>query len=484
MFGLLVTTHSVDDMRFNTTLTLMGMVTVTTDATTPTEPSIVDDKTTMMQLAVSDLASAGLAIDLVAGNVKRGASDGPQGQIGGYSLSGLTEETGVPLSQPPDTWSDSDPWSEPGDGEWKDVMRLVPGSGFVLPLSSGARAGYGTELWGGARYADLSGEPALDGVRHPYDGDAVAVHVGLTRRFASGISAGFSIGNSWVDLEVDSGDGDEKEKSRRWIVSINPFVSLAPSPDTRLLLVAGYGEGTFSIVGNGDRKASMSMAGARIEQDWQLGGIDLSGKLHYLSVQSELDGTSVAKELSSKSAQSRVELEFSKLFEPGSGMTVRPYGSLGYAHEGGSVDAEGSVELGAGLQSSWEAGLDADLSARYQLDGAKRIEHQLEGRLSLDWGKDRRGLLLDATQEHSLSEEIDGSESLASEYKLRLGHGWGRTLWRRHGVLGSYVSTEEGSGGGFHGPRLGVSFEAASLELVAEQGLKEGRLYLNYVSNF
>ena len=479
MFGLLVTvlTGNAPDAGFNSVLTLLGTV---------TQPgSIGGDTTTMLQLAVSDLASAGLAIDLVAGNVKRGASDGPRTQIGGHSLAGLTEETGVHPSQPPDSWSDSDPWSEPGDGEWKDVMRLVPGSGFVLPLSSGARAGYSTELWGGARHADLSGEPAIDGVRHSYDGDALAVQVGLTRHYASGFIAGFSIGNSWVDLEVSTGDGDEKVKAKRWLASIHPYVSLAPSPDTRLLLVAGYGDGTFTIVGKGDRKASMSMAAARLEQDWQLGGIDLSGKLHYLSVQSELDGTSLAKELSSKSAQSRVELEFSKLFEPGSGMSVRPYGSLGYLHESGTVDAEGSVELGAGLQGSWDAGLDADISARYQLDGAKRIEHHLEGRLSFDTGMDGRGLLLDASQEHSLSEEADGSASLANEYKLRLGHGWGRTLLRRHGVLGSYVSTVEGSdGGSFHGPRLGVSFEAASLELVAEQGVGEGRIHLNYVSSF
>ena len=478
MFGLLVTvtTDNALDAGFNSVLTLRGTVSDTGNDTATI---------TQLALAVSDLAAAGLAVDLIADNVKRVASDGPQAQVGGHSLSGLTADTGVSPSQPLNAWSDSDPWSEPGDGEWKDVMRLVPGSGFVLPLSSGAGGGFSVELWGGAKYADLSGEPKIDGVRHSYDGDALAVQVGLTHRYASGTSAGFSVGNSWVDLKVNDGDNGEEVRASHQMVSIHPYVSLAPFPDTRLLLVAGYGDGTFSIVGDEDRKALMRMAAARLERDWHLGGIDLSGKLHYLSVESDLNVTADDEDLSSKSTQSRVELEFSKSYVPSAGMSVRPYGSLGYLHESGAAGDEGSMELGAGLQGSWDTGLVTDISARYQLDGAKGSKRMIEGRLSIDGGKDRRGLLLDASQEHNLSEEADGNASVESEYKVRLGHGWGRTLWRRHGVLGAYVSTVEGSGGdGFHGPRLGLSFEALSLELVAEQGIGEGRLHLNYVSNF
>ena len=443
------------------------------------------DQTPALQVAVADLAAAGLAIDLVADNVNGGASDGPRAQIGGRSVTGLSASGGVFQSQPPDPWNDSDPWSEPDDAAWKDGLGLVPGSGFVLPLSSGAGAFTGTELWSGARYSDLSGKPAFGGVRHSYDGDAVAVHVGVTRRFASGTSAGFAIGHSWVDLDVKAGDDGEEVKARRRLVSVHPYVSLAPFPDARLLLLAGFGDGTYSTVGGGNRKASMRMAAARLERDWQMGGFDLTGKLGFQSVESELEAIADTAAQRGGSLQSRVGLEFSKSYSPAAGMTVRPYGSVGYLYESGTVDNDGGVELGAGLRGAWIAGLDADISARYQIDGAKRSERKLEGHLSLDPGQDGRGLLLDANQEHSLSEGADGSTSVASEYTVRLGHGWGRTLWRRHGVLGAYVSTVEGSGGdGFHGPRLGLSFEAASLELVVEQGIGEGRLHLNYVSSF
>ena len=486
-FGLLVTvtTGNAPDAGFNTVLTLMGMV---------IEPGVGSETTAMLQVAVADIAAAGLAIDLVSDNINGGASDNPRAQIAGRSLSGLTESVGGPESgvvspsQSPDSWNDSDPWSEPEEAEWQDVMGLVSGSGFVLPLSSGAGTGTSTELWGGARYSDLSGVPSITGVRHSYDGDAVAVHVGVTRRYASGTSAGFSIGSSWVDLEVSAVGDDEVVKARRRLVSVHPYVSLAPFQNTRLLLVAGYGDGTYSTVGNEERKASTRMAAARLERDWQMGGIDLTGKLGVLSVESELDALANVEQsvaLRGGSFQSRVEMEFSKSFSPATGMSLRPYGSLGYLHESGTVDTEGGAELGAGLRGSWDAGLDANISARYQLDGAKRSERKLEGRLSFDWGQDKRGLLLDLGQEHRISEEADGSASVESEYTVRIGHGWGRTLWRRRGVLGAYVSTVEGSGNDdAYGPRLGVSFEAESLELVAEQGIGEGRLHLNYVSSF
>ena len=480
-FGLLVTvtTGNAPDAGFNTVLTLRGMV---------IEPGVGSETTAILQIAVADLAAAGLVIDLVSDNVNRGASDGPRAQIGGRSVTGLSASVGMSPPRPPDPWNDSDPWAEPDDAQWQDVMGLLPDSGFVLPLSSGASPGAGTrtEMWGGARYSDLSGEPAVGGVRHSYDGDAVAVQVGVTRRYASGTSAGFSVGHSWVDLEVSAVGDDEVVKARRRLVSVHPYVSLTPFPDTRLLLLAGLGDGTFSTVGGEDRDASMRMTAARLERDWQMGGFDLSGKLGFLSVESELKAEAAdAAALRGGSFQSRVELEFSKSYSPAAGMTVRPYGSVGYLHESGTVDTDGGVELGAGLRGAWIAGLDADISARYQLDGAKRSERKLKGHMSFDTGLDGRGLLLDASQEHSLSEEADGSASLASEYTVRLGHGWGRTLWRRHGVLGAYVSTVEGSGGdGFHGPRLGLSFEAMSLELVAEQGFGEGRIHLNYVSNF
>ena len=460
------------------------------DALARTQSLVVTDSDMggqeMLQVAVADIAAAGLAIDLVSDNVNRGASDGPRAQIGGRSVTGLSASAGVPPSRSPDPWNDSDPWSEPDDAKWQDGLGLVPGSGFVLPLSSGAGAGAGTEIWGGARYSDLSGEPAIGGVRHSYDGDAVAVHVGVSRRFASGTSAGFAIGHSWVDLEVSAAGDDSVVKARRRLVSVHPYVSLTPFPDTRLLLLAGLGDGTLSTVGGADRKASMRMTAARLERDWRMEGFDLSGKLGFLSVESELKADAAgALAQRGGSLQSRVELEFSKSYSPAAGMTVRPYGSVGYLHESGTVDTDGGVELGAGLRGAWIAGLDADISARYQLDGAKRSERKLQGHMSLDPGQDRQGLLLDANQEHSLSEGADGSTSVASEYTVRLGHGWGRTLWRRHGVLGAYVSTVEGSGGdGFHGPRLGLSFEAASLELVVEQGIGEGRLHLNYVSSF
>ena len=444
----------------------------------PAEPGVGSETTAMLQVAVADIAAAGLAIDLVSDNVNRGASDGPRAQIGGRSVTGLSASVGVLPSRPPD------PWSEPNEAQWKDGMGLVPGSGFVLPLSSGAGAGAGTEIWGGARYSDLSGEPAIGGVRHSYDGDAVAVHVGVSRRFASGTSAGFAIGHSWVDLEVSAAGDDAVVKASRRLLSVHPYVSLSLLQDTQLLLLAGYGDGTYSAVGDEARKASMRMVAARLERDWQAEGFDLSGKLGFLSVESELKADEDAAAQRGGSFQSRVELEFSKSYAPAAGMTVRPYGSVGYLHESGTVDTDGGVELGAGLRGAWIAGLDADISARYQLDGAKRSERKLEGHMSFDTGLDGRGLLLDASQEHSLSEEEDGSASLASEYTVRLGHGWGRTLWRRHGVLGAYVSTVEGSGDGFHGPRLGLSFEAMSLELVAEQGFGEGRIHLNYVSNF
>ena len=484
-FGLLVTmeaTHA-DDASFNTVLTLMGMVIV---PSIPIESAFPSEPVAMLQVAVADIASAGLVIDLVSDNIDGGESEGPRAQIGGRSVTGLSATVGLSPSQSPDPWNDSDPWSEPDVDEWQDGMGLVSGSGFVLPLSSGASAGTSTELWGGARYSDLSGEPSITGVRHSYDGDAVAVHVGVTRRYASGTSAGFSIGHSWVDLEVSAVGDDEVVKARRRLLSVHPYVSLAPFPSTRLLLVAGYGDGTYSTVGNEDRKASTRMVSGRLERDWQLGGIDLTGKLGVLSVESELEAEAAsAVALRGGSLQSRVEMEFSKSFAPGSGMSLRPYGSLGYLHESGTVDTEGGAELGAGLKGSWDAGFDADISARYQLEGAKRSERKLEGRLSFDWGQDRRGLLLDVSQEHSLSEEADGNSSLGSEYKARVGHGWGRTLWRRRGVLGAYVSTVEGSGNDdSHGPRLGVSFEAESLEIVAEQGIGESRLHLNYVTNF
>ena len=473
-FGLQVTVTPSNpaDAGFNFTLALIGTV---------REPGATED-TVMLYISVADLAAAGLAIDLVSDYINGGAAVGPRAQIGGRSVTGLSAADGVSPPQSPDPWSDSNPWSETDDAAWKDGMALFSDSGFVLPLSSGARVGAGTELWGGVRYSDVSGEPAIAGVRHSYDGDAAAVHVGVTRRFSSGVSAGFSVGHTWVDLEVkDTGD-NEVLKARRRLLSVHPYVSVAPFPNSRLLLLAGYGEGTYSTERSGSVKASTRMAAGRLEQDWQLSGIDLSGKLGVLSVESEVEEDPEA--LRGRSLQSRVELEFSKSFTPDPGMSVRPYGSLGYLHESGTIDDEGGVEVGAGLQGSWDAGLDADISARYQLDGAKRIEHKLKGRLSFDWGKDRRGLLLDASQEHSLSEEEDGRAGVASEYAVRLGHGWGRTLWRRHGVLGAYMSTVEGSGGDFHGPRLGLSFEAASLELVAEHGLNEGRVHLNYVSNF
>ena len=468
-----VTTGNTADAAFNFVLRLSGTV----QDTGPADDSI------MLYIAITDLVAAGLAIDLVTDHINGGAADGPRAQIGGRSVSGLSASGGVPPSQSPDPWSDSDPWSETDDAAWKDGMELFSDSGFVLPLSSGARPGAGTEFWGGVRYSDVSGEPALKGVRHAYDGDAAAVHVGVTRRFSSGGGAGFSVGHSWVDLEVKAADENVVEKARRRLLSVHPYISVALFPETRLLLMAGYGEGKYSSERGGSVKASTRMATGRLEQDWQLGDVDLSGKLGVLSVESEVEKPDGA--LRGGSLQSRVELEFSKSYAPGEGMSVRPYGSLGYLHESGTVDEEGGMEVGAGLQSTFDAGLDADISARYQLDGAKRSEHNLKGRLSFDWARDRRGLLLDASQEHSLSEEKDGSASLASEYTVRLGHGWGRTLWRRHGVLGAYVSTVEGSGGDvFHGPRLGLSFEAMSLELVAEQGLSEGRLHLNYVSNF
>ena len=436
-------------------------------------------------LQVADLAAAGLAIDLVSDNVNGGASDGPRAQIGGNSLSGMSAYGGVSQSRPPDPWNDSDPWSEPDDAAWQDVMRLVPGSGFVLPLSSGASAVSGTELWGGARYSDLSGDPEVGGVRNSYDGDAVAVHVGLTRRYASGTIAGLAIGHSLVDLDVKAGDDGEEVKAKRRLLSVHPYVSMALLPDTRLLLLAGYGGGTHKTVGGEDREASMLMAVARLERDWQTEGFDLSGKLGVLSVESELEATADAAAQRSGSVQSRVELEFSKSYTLGEGKSLRPFGSVGYLHESGTIDTSGGVEIGAGLRGTWIAGLDAEVSARYQLDGANRSEHNLQGNLSIDPDQDRRGLLLDANQEHSLREGADGSTSVASEYTVRLGHGWGRTLWRRHGVLGAYVSTVEGSGDdGFHGPRLGLSFEAASLELIVEQGIGEGRLHLNYVSSF
>ena len=468
-----VTTDNPDDAAFNFFLRLSGTV----QDTGPADDSI------MLYIAITDLVAAGLAIDLVTDHINGGAADGPRAQIGGRSVSGLSASGGLPPSQSPDSWSDSDPWNETDDAAWKDGMELFSDSGFVLPLSSGARPGAGTEFWGGVRYSDVSGEPALKGVRHAYDGDAAAVHVGVTRRFSSGGGAGFSVGHSWVDLEVKAADENVVEKARRRLLSVHPYISVALFPETRLLLMAGYGEGKYSSERGGSVKASTRMATGRLEQDWQLGGVDLSGKLGVLSVESEVEKPDGA--LRGGSLQSRVELEFSKSYAPGEGMSVRPYGSLGYLHESGTVDEEGGMEVGAGLQSTFDAGLDADISARYQLDGAKRSEHNLKGRLSFDWARDRRGLLLDASQEHSLSEEKDGRASLASEYTVRLGHGWGRTLWRRHGVLGAYVSTVEGSGGDvFHGPRLGLSFEAMSLELVAEQGLSEGRLHLNYVSNF
>ena len=476
-FGLrvMVTTGNAADVGFNRVFTLRGTV---------IESRLSSEATAMLQVAVADIAAAGLAIDLVADNINGGPSDGPRAQIGGRSVTGLSATVGVSPSRPPDAWNDSDPWSEAGEAEWKDGMGLVPGSGFVLPLSSGAGTGTSTELWGGARYSDLSGEPAIGGVRHSYDGDAVAMHVGMTRRFASGTSAGLAIGHTWVDLEVSAEGDDSVVKASRRLVSVHPYVSLPLLQDTRLLLLAGYGDGTYRAVGDETRKASMRMVAARLERDWQAEGFDLSGKLGVLSVESKLKADEDAAAQRGGSFQSRVELEFSKSYAPGEGTSLRPYGSLGYLHESGTVDTEGGVEIGAGLRGAWIAGLDADLSARYQLDGAKRSERKLEGRLSYDPGLDRRGLLLDASQEHSLSEEEDGSASVESEYTVRLGHGWGRTLWRRHGVLGTYVSTVEGSGSGFHGPRLGLSFEAASLELVAEQGFDEGRFYLNYVTNF
>ena len=476
-FGLrvMVTTGNNNDAGFISVLTLRG---------TMIESRLSSETTTMLQVAVADIASAGLAIDLVSDNINGGPSDGPRAQIGGRSVSGLSATVGVSPSRPPDPWNDSDPWSESDDAQWKDGMGLVPGSGFVLPLSSGAGTGTSTELWGGARYSDLSGEPAIGGVRHSYDGDAVAMQVGLTRRYASGMSAGFSIGQSWVDLEVSAVGSDEVAKAKRRLLSFHPYVSMALFPDTRLLMLAGFGNGTYNTVGSEDRKASMRMAAARVERDWKMEGFDLSGKLGVLSVESELEAIDTAPAQRGGSFQSRAELEFSKSYAPGEGMSLRPYGSLGYLHESGTVDTEGGVEIGAGIRGAWIAGLDAEVSARYQLDGARRSERKLQGHLSIDPGLDKRGLLLDARQEHSLSEEADGSASIESEYTARVGHGWGRTLWRRHGVLGAYLSTVEGSGGGFHGPRLGVSFEAASLELVAEQGIGEGRLHLNYVSNF
>ena len=185
--------------------------------------------------------------------------------------------------------------------------------------------------------------------------------------------------------ELTAGE-DGVVKARRRLLSVHLYVSLAPLPDMRLLL-AGLGNGMYCTVGGEDRKASTRMAAARLERDWKMGGFALSGKLGFLSVESEMKA------------------------EAADAAALR----------GGSFQSR--VELGAGLRGAWIAGLDADISTRYQLDGAKRSERKLQGNLSIDPDQDRQGLLLDANQEHSLSEGADGSTSVASEYTVRLGHG-------------------------------------------------------------
>ena len=295
-------------------------------------------------------------VGAIAGRVESFATSDPLG--GSARLGGLSSLGGAAAAMGSSAFG-SDNGGLARSGTEFDIMRVLDGSSFVLPLSGDAsKLAIGDRAiatWGSGEYRSLA-RPR--GGLLEWEGGLWSVHAGADLRVRPHILAGVAATRSIGDFDFTDATGESPVKGTYGsrMTSINPYVGgLLGRVDVAGWLTGGYGWGSVDI--EDERKELRStnvriMTGAAgMAGDLLAGGrasLRLKGEgwLARVKVQGSEEVDSVTLDV----RRARVSLEWKQGYEVYAGHEVAVLLEGGARYDDGDAGNGGGIEVGGGLR--------------------------------------------------------------------------------------------------------------------------------------
>ena len=422
-------------------------------------------KEEMFSLAVVDKAIAHAAVDLISSRMDAAAT-------GARSLeAGLAGDDGfarLRMDSATEQWS-SRGHDDASGGERMRLQDFIYERGFDLSLRR-AR-GLEPRFWGAGSKVSQKGNPVVEDVAIPYDGDVDVLMLGM------------DVGQEWrrLGLAVSRSSarftvGEESAAVERSLRSLHPYVSWQTTRNIVVWLAAGYGKGDYSRVSAGrvpeNREAShLSLAGG-LRGGWEFRGYEFGVGIKATGTRSDLEASRelLLAESSAESRRTQLDFELARSFRTTANLVMRPFvgGDLRYD----SVDTikATAIDARAGLRVDWSKALSADVSGRWQIKDDEMSESSLDGSINYDYGADQRGLMLSVTPRLERNYHNDGAPSLrrvvqaSAKYKIPV------RLFKNSGTLEiksdrNYSSDAQSASYG-----LGLSLRQMQVDLSARSG--------------
>lgn len=251
---------------------------------------------------------------------------------------------------------------------------LLRGSHMALALTSaqaegGRRQAPQLTVWGSGDLQTFAGE--LEAVAD-YSGDLRTGHVGVDISGASWL-AGVSVSHGAGEASLrTTGVAGRNVQVATTLTSAQPYLRWKPGEGREVWMILGRGAGMLTSRHEGEDKtyaADLSMwlgvVGAR--ETLVSGGpaeIVLRGDVGLVGLETP-DGDSPVQGRQVTVQRSRVGVELSHALRWESGVTLRPFGAVGFRHDGGDGQTGNGMELEAGvrLADPW-TGIGLDVRGR------------------------------------------------------------------------------------------------------------------------
>ncbi len=374
--------------------------------------------------------------------------------------------------------STDDPWNRNEQGGDRDEMRRILHSAELsLPLPKSSPTAYQTEVWAAAGLADFQGDSNLPGSarqRLKYDGKSSSIYLGVDLNLSDEILAGVSVAHTETSLNCI---GIGFRRIDYDMLSVHPYMAWDRGKlRSWTLLGLGRGDYVAELHDDGGRvhgKTWLFMADFGVERHWDADGYELATGLEGFFSRTKLDdmriGSAMFSDVDTEVLLGKMHFKVGRRFDQSWGQ-INPHGVAEVRRVESYFGGLQALDLGIDLDLKANAGLQAQMSARLQVNDAEHEENRYSALLTYDQDADRRGLLFETG--HGLSYNSKGL--VERQTHGQIGFGWGQTILHRHGILKAYLQAF--SADRLPGPDLGLRFDAQTFGLLLETGSRRVKL--------
>ena len=300
--------------------------------------------------------------------------------------------------------------SESGDAlndKSVSIRNFLGESSFTMPVLNENNVTTPINVWGIGNYQELSSDSRVNSEN--WTGELFTGHLGIDTLLESGTETGLSYSITEADVEIEV-NADEKIDFTLNSTAINPFIGWrSANGDTNLHAMFGYGFGELGIdqpkyeyAQLKSRSRALTLRGNRqlYSSTRILNGhteLNVYGE-SWLEHQSIYGQDGILENLNVDANHFKIRTEGSHLIEFQDGATLNPQFSVGYRSFDEFQPSQSGIELNGDIYYVDPIGLSLLASGGMLLSDEKaNAGSRLESTLSIDFGNDNLGLMLEVT---------------------------------------------------------------------------------------